>query len=47
MVHRRMDRQWDETKKIPFADFIIQNNNNRLIPQALKIHEVLLRFEGR
>jgi dephospho-CoA kinase len=42
MVHRRMDRQWDETKKIPFADFIIQNNNNRLIPQALNIHETLI-----
>ncbi len=48
MVQQRMARQWDEQKKIPLANFIIQNNNNnRLIPQALKIHEVLLRFEGR
>lgn len=42
MVLKRMENQWAESKKIEYADFIIDNNGSELmIPQVLKIHGVL------
>lgn len=42
MVEQRMANQWDEQRKVAAADFIITNNqNDQLIPQVLKIHNIL------
>jgi dephospho-CoA kinase len=42
MVEQRMASQWDEQRKAAAADFIITNNqNDQLIPQVLKIHNIL------
>ncbi len=41
----RMKNQWDESHKLPLADFVILNDGNRpLGPQISEIHESLLRF---
>lgn len=41
-VRQRMANQWPEEKKIRLADFIIDNNESRLlIPQVLDIHRKL------
>ncbi len=42
-VLQRMAQQMDESEKIKRCDFIILNDNNQpLIPQVLKIHQTLL-----
>jgi dephospho-CoA kinase len=39
----RMQNQWPEKKKLPVAQFVINNNDNRLlIPQVLNIHRHLV-----
>jgi len=39
-IEKRIDRQWPETKKESFADYIINNGNSDfLIPQVLEIHK--------
>ena len=39
-IEKRIDRQWPETKKENFADYIINNGNSDfLIPQVLEIHK--------
>lgn len=39
-VAQRMKNQWNETRKTPFADYIIQNNeHDLLIPQVMAIHD--------
>ena len=41
----RLKNQWDESHKIPLADFVILNDGTRpLGPQISEIHESLLRF---
>lgn len=41
-VQQRMRNQWPDEKKIPLADFIIDNSGERfLIPQVLSIHKEL------
>lgn len=42
LVRHRMNNQWPEEKKIKLADFVIDNNENRLlIPQVLAVHKQL------
>jgi len=42
-VRKRMANQWPEEKKIALADYIIYNDNQRLIiPQVLEIHRILI-----
>ena len=42
-VHERMANQWPEEKKIALADYIIYNDNIRLMtPQVMEIHRQLL-----
>lgn len=42
-IKQRMQAQWPDEKKLPLADFIINNNEEELIiPQVLKIHTELL-----
>ncbi len=42
-VRARMDKQMDEEKKMALCDYIINNNEQELvIPQVMKIHEMLL-----
>jgi dephospho-CoA kinase len=38
----RMRNQMPQEEKAKFAQFIIQNNDDLLIPQVLKIHQQLL-----
>ncbi len=41
-VHKRMQNQWEQDKKVELSDFIIDNSNNFLVtPQVLKIHKEL------
>jgi len=43
-VRKRMANQWPEEKKIQHADFVIDNNEKRLlIPQVLEIHRQLTK----
>lgn len=43
-VKARISKQMTDKEKIPFSDFVITNNNNQLlIPELIKIHEVLNR----
>lgn len=40
---KRMEHQWPDEKKIPLADYVINNDgDNLLIPQVLAIHEKIL-----
>ncbi len=42
-VMKRMEHQWPDEKKIPLADYVINNDgDNLLIPQVLAIHEKIL-----
>jgi dephospho-CoA kinase len=42
-ILQRMEHQMDESEKIKRCDFIIVNDGNQpLIPQVLKIHQILL-----
>jgi dephospho-CoA kinase len=42
-VKMRMSRQWNDEDKIPYADFIINNDGDHLIvPQVLDIHNKLI-----
>lgn len=44
-VRSRMRLQWSEETKIEKSDFIIYNDGNEmLIPQILKIHDILKRY---
>jgi dephospho-CoA kinase len=46
MVEQRMANQWDEQRKTAAADFIISNNeNDQIIPQVLKIHNILTEYK--
>jgi dephospho-CoA kinase len=41
-VRQRMDKQWKDDRKIPLADFCVENNDEQmLIPQVLKIIDQL------
>lgn len=41
-VEARVAKQWPDEKKIPLADFVIENDSNKsLILQVIKIHENL------
>jgi dephospho-CoA kinase len=45
MVLSRMKNQWTDDKKCSLADFVIFNNNDKLlIPQVLKVHQKLLEL---
>jgi dephospho-CoA kinase len=42
-VRKRMQNQWPDEKKVPLADFIIQNDGESpLIPEILEIHKKLI-----
>jgi dephospho-CoA kinase len=42
VVLERINNQWEESKKIPLADFVIFNDETQmLLPQILKIHQLL------
>lgn len=44
-VRSRMRLQWSEETKIEKSDFVIYNDGNEmLIPQILKIHDILKRY---
>lgn len=44
-VRQRMLNQWPESKKIPYCNFIIYNDQQQLlIPQILEIHKKLVRI---
>lgn len=44
-VHKRMANQWPEEKKTALADYVICNDDLRLIePQVMTIHKILLRL---
>ena len=41
-IDLKISKQFEDSKKISFADFIIENNNNNfIIPQLLKIHNTI------
>ncbi|MBR3286425.1 MAG: dephospho-CoA kinase [Bacteroidales bacterium] len=41
-VIQRMRHQWDDARKLPLADYVIQNDNVQLIvPQVMRIHAQL------
>ncbi|MBQ5997261.1 MAG: dephospho-CoA kinase [Bacteroidales bacterium] len=41
-VMQRMRHQWDDARKLPLADYVIQNDNVQLIvPQVMRIHAQL------
>ena len=41
-VFERMKNQWEDSKKIPFADFIIENKDwNKTIKKIREIHRIL------
>ena len=43
-IEKRMDKQWPDSKKIPLADFVIENHDMRnLVDQIKKVHESLIR----
>jgi len=47
-VLKRMENQWPEEKKLQFADYVINNNQNQmLIPQVLNIHRQLIELSGK
>jgi dephospho-CoA kinase len=38
-----MANQWEEEKKIPMADFVINNNGSEmLIPQVMEVHNKIM-----
>ena len=40
--YKRMKNQWEDSKKIPFADFIIENKDwNKTIKKIREIHRIL------
>jgi dephospho-CoA kinase len=42
-IMARLARQWGEEKKVPMADFIINNNGTQmLIPQVMEVHRQLV-----
>ncbi|MBE0638614.1 MAG: dephospho-CoA kinase [Bacteroidales bacterium] len=42
-VIQRMANQWEEERKIPYADYMIQNNeDDLLIPQVIDIHKRII-----
>jgi dephospho-CoA kinase len=44
-IRRRMVFQWDDLRKSGLADFVVINDNTRLvIPQVLDIHQALLQI---
>ena len=44
-VRKRMENQWHDKKKIELADYVICNDNLRLItPQVMEIHRQLLKM---
>ena len=48
MVLIRMKNQWPEYQKCKIADFVLLNENqNLLIPQILKLHQDLLDLSGK
>ena len=43
-IKQRRGNQWAQSKKIGLSDFVIMNNEeDMLIPQVLKIHETLMK----
>lgn len=47
-IRNRMNKQWPDEKKIPLADFVINNNEEvLLIPQVLDIHQKLTYLHKR
>lgn len=41
-IMARLARQWEEERKVPMADFIINNNGTEmLIPQVMEVHRKL------
>lgn len=47
-VERRRKNQWDQNQKKELSDFIIYNDEKKLvIPQVLKIHYALLEFSAK
>ena len=42
-VLARMRNQMPQEEKLLLADYIIQNNNDLLIPQVMKIHQLLIQ----
>ena len=46
-VLKRMDRQMDEDKKMKLCDFVLINNEQQLLtPQVLKLHEELVKLNS-
>ncbi len=45
-VIARMRNQMAQEEKLKFADFIIQNNDDLLIPQVMKIHQQLIQLSS-
>jgi len=47
-VENRNARQFDETKKIELADYVIKNDESELvIPQVLKLHDEFIKLAAR
>ena len=47
-IKSRMANQWEESHKIPLADFVILNDGSQmLLPQIKSVHEDLLRFANQ
>jgi dephospho-CoA kinase len=43
-VKKRMANQWDESRKIELADFVIRNDETKsVIQQVLEVHKVLVK----
>ena len=47
-INQRMQNQWEESHKLPLADFVILNDESEmLLPQILRIHEDLLKIANK
>lgn len=46
-IEKRIENQWPDEKKIPLADFLIDNSEDSfLIPQVLSVHQEILKKSG-
>jgi dephospho-CoA kinase len=43
MAEDEIEDQMPQEEKLLLADYIIQNNNDLLIPQVMKIHKLLIQ----
>lgn len=46
-VKQRMQNQWPERKKVQLADFVIVNDDKKMIlPQIMRLHDIFMELSG-